>query len=419
MIAENRPPFRVAVTGLGPITAVGTGVENFFAGLRNERSPVRRITRFDASPWRSRLGAEVDDFDAGNYMESKVARRYDRFAQFAVASARLALEDAQLDYQSVDSDRVAVQMGSALGGMSYAEEQVGKLMTGGIRAVDPSVALTTFCGAASCSVAIEFGFTGANSTNAMSCASGTVAIGEAWRLIRDGSADVAVAGGVEAPLSPLCFGAFAIIRAMSTRNDDPERACRPFDKNRDGFIMGEGACTVVLERYDYAVARGAHIYAEICGYANTNDAHHMTAPRPDGSQAARAMKTALNIAGIAPGEVDYVNPHGSSTPLNDATESQAIKQVLGERAYQIPVSGTKPYHAHALGASGAIETAVCCLAFDRGWIPPTLNFDSGDAACDLDYVKGTGRNARPLVCLTNSFGFGGINASMVMRAAAK
>jgi 3-oxoacyl-[acyl-carrier-protein] synthase II len=419
MIAENRPPYRVAVTGLGPITAVGTGVENFFAGLRNERSPVRRVTRFDATPWRSRMAAEVDDFNAGNYMDAKVARRYDRFAQFAVASARLALADAKLDYESADSDRVAVQMGSALGGMSYAEEQVARLMTGGIRAVDPSVALTTFCGAASCSVAIEFGFTGPNSTNAMSCASGTVAVGEAWRLIRDGSADIAVAGGVEAPLSPLCFGAFAIIRAMSTRNEEPELACRPFDKNRDGFIMGEGACSLVLERYDLAVARGAHIYAEICGYANTNDAHHMTAPRPDGSQAARAMKNALRIAGIEPNEVDYVNPHGSSTPLNDATESQAIKQVLGERAYQIPVSGTKPYHAHALGASGAIETAVCCLAFDRGWIPPTLNFDAGDDACDLDYVKGTGRQTRPGVCITNSFGFGGINASLVMRAAAK
>jgi 3-oxoacyl-[acyl-carrier-protein] synthase II len=419
MIAENRPPYRVAVTGLGPITAVGTGVENFFAGLRSERSPVRRITRFDASPWRSRIGAEVDDFNPADYMDAKVARRYDRFAQFAVASARMALADAQLDYQAADSDRVAVQMGSALGGMSYAEEQVARLMTAGIRAVDPSVALTTFCGAASCSVAIEFGFTGPNSTNAMSCASGTVAVGEAWRLIRDGSADIALAGGVEAPLSPLCFGAFAIIRAMSTRNEEPERACRPFDKNRDGFIMGEGACTLVLERYDLAVARGAHIYAEICGYGNTNDAHHMTAPRPDGSQAARAMKNALRVAGIEPEDVDYVNPHGSSTPLNDATESQAIKQVLGERAYQIPVSGTKPYHAHALGASGAIETAVCCLAFDRGWIPPTLNFDDGDAACDLDYVKGTGRETRLRVCLTNSFGFGGINASLVMRAAAK
>ncbi len=419
MIAENRPPYRVAVTGLGPITAAGTGVENFFAGLRNERSPVRRITRFDASPWRSRIGAEVDDFSGADYMESKVARRYDRFAQFAVASARLALQDSQLDYESVDGERVAVQMGSALGGMSYAEEQVARLMTGGIRAVDPSVALTTFCGAASCSVAIEFGFNGPNSTNAMSCASGTVAIGEAWRLLRDGYADVAVAGGVEAPLSPLCFGAFAIIRAMSTRNDEPELACRPFDNARDGFIMGEGACTLVLERYDLAVARGAHIYAEICGYANTNDAHHMTAPRPDGSQAARAMRTALKIAGIEPADVDYVNPHGSSTPLNDATESQAIKQVLGERAYQIPISGTKPYHAHALGASGAIESAVCCLVFDRGWIPPTLNFDAGDASCDLDYVKGTGRNARPRVCITNSFGFGGINASLVMRAAVK
>lgn len=415
MIAENLPPFRVAVTGLGPITAVGTGVDRFFDGLRNERSPVRRITRFDASPWRSRIAAEVDDFQPADYMDARIARRYDRFAQFAVASARMALADAQLEAASLDGDRVAVQMGSALGGASYAEEQVAKLMTAGIRAVDPSVALTTFCGAASCSVAIEFGFTGPNSTNAMSCASGTIAIGEAWRLIRDGTADYAIAGGVEAPLAPLCFGAFAIIRAMSTRNDDPERACRPFDKQRDGFIMGEGACSLVLERYDLAVARGAHIYAEICGYGNTNDAHHMTAPRPDGAQAARAMRNALRIAGIEPDDVDYVNAHGSSTPLNDTTESQAIKLVLGERAYQIPVSGTKPYHAHALGASGAIETAVCCLAFDRGWIPPTLNFDAGDDSCDLDYVKGAGRFVRPGVCLTNSFGFGGINATLVLK----
>ena len=415
MIAENRPPFRVAITGLGPITAIGTGIDAFWTGLRNERSPVRKITRFDASPWKSRIAAEVDDFDAANYMDSKLAKRYDRFAQFSVASARMALEDAGLRPDSIDPDRAAVQMGSALGGMSHAEEQVGKLMMSGIRAVDPTVALTTFCGAASCAVAIEFGFTGPNSTNAMSCASGTIAVGEAWRLIRDGLADVALAGGVEAPLSPLCFGAFAIIRAMSTRNDDPEHACRPFDKNRDGFIMGEGACTLVLERYEHAVARGARIYAEICGYANTNDAHHMTAPRPDGAQAARAMRTALAIAGIEPNDVDYVNPHGSSTPLNDATESNAIKQVLGERAYQIPVSGTKPYHAHALGASGAIETAVCSLAFEKGWIPPTLNFDDGDESCDLDYVKGGGRNFTPNVCITNSFGFGGINASLVMR----
>lgn len=414
MILQNRPTHRVAITGLGPITAVGTTRDRFWAGLRNERSPVRRITRFDASPWKSQIAAEVDDFDAADYMDPKLAKRYDRFTQFAVASTRMALDDAQLDPTTLDGDRVAVQMGTALGGTANGEAQLVNLLAGGVRAVDPRVALTTFCGAASCVVAIEFGFTGPNSTNAMSCASGTIAIGEAWRLIRDGLADVAIAGGIEAPLAPLCFGAFAIIRAMSTRNDDPERACRPFDSQRDGFIMGEGACSLVLERYDLAVARGARIYAEIVGYANTNDAHHMAAPRPDGSQAARAMSMALEIGNVDPAEVDYVNPHGSSTPLNDATESNAIKQVLGARAYEIPISGTKPYHAHALGASGAIEAAVCCLAFERGWVPPTLNFEAGDSSCDLDYVAAGGRMVQPQVCLSNSFGFGGINASLVL-----
>jgi 3-oxoacyl-[acyl-carrier-protein] synthase II len=407
---------RVAITGIGPITAVGTSKENFWKGLRGERSPVRRITRFDARPWKSQIAAEVDDFEPMQYMDAKLAKRYDRFTQFSIAITRMALDDAGLQAESLDGERVAVQMGSALGGLAHAEQQVGNLITNGLHAVDPRVALTTFVGAASCAAAIEFGFTGPNSTNAMSCASGTIAVGEAWRLIRDGLADVAIAGGVEAPLAPLCFGAFAIIRAMSTRNHEPELACRPFDQARDGFIMGEGACGLVLERYDLAVARGARIYAEIAGYANTNDAHHMAAPRPDGSQAARAMRTALKVAGVDPNDVDYVNPHGSSTPLNDATESQAIKQVLGARAYEIPVSGTKPYHAHALGASGAIEAAVCCLAIERGWVPPTLNFESGDSSCDLDYVQSGGRDVKPRVCLSNSFGFGGINASLVLKA---
>lgn len=416
MISETRPVYRVAITGIGPITAVGTGKENFWQGLRAERSPIRRITRFDASPWRSQIAAEVDDFEASDYMDGKLARRYDRFTQFAVASSRMAIDDAGLNPSDLDGDRVAVQMGSALGGTANGEAQVANMIAGGIRAVDPSVALTTFCGAASCAVAIEFGFTGPNSTNAMSCASGSIAVGEAWRLIRDGLADVAIAGGVEAPLAPLCFGAFAIIRAMSTRNHDPERACRPFDTQRDGFVMGEGACSVVLERYDLAVSRGARIYAELAGYASTNDAYHMTAPRPDGSQAERAMKTALRVANVDPNDVDYVNPHGSSTPLNDATESMAIKRILGERAYAVPVSGTKPYYAHALGASGAIETAVCCLACERGWVPPTLNFEAGDACCDLDYVRPGGRRVAPRVCVSNSFGFGGINASLVFAA---
>lgn len=416
MILPNRPTYRVAITGIGPITAVGTTKEKFWNGLRAERSPVRRITRFDSTPWKSQIAAEVDDFDAADYMDAKLAKRYDRYTQFAVASTRMALDDARLDATALDGERVAVQMGSALGGTANGEAQLVNLLSGGVRAVDPRVALTTFCGAASCAVAIEFGFNGPNSTNAMSCASGTIAVGEAWRLIRDGLADVAIAGGIEAPLAPLCFGAFAIIRAMSTRNDDPERACRPFDTGRDGFIMGEGACSLVLERYDLAVARGARIYAELAGYANTNDAHHMAAPRPDGSQAARAMRAALDIANVDAHEIDYVNPHGSSTPLNDATETSAIKQVLGARAYEIPVSGTKPYHAHALGASGAIEAAVCCLAFERGWVPPTLNFEAGDSSCDLDYVARGGRSVRPRYTISNSFGFGGINASLVFGA---
>jgi 3-oxoacyl-[acyl-carrier-protein] synthase II len=405
---------RVAITGLGPITAAGIGVDALWDGLRRERSPVRRITRFDPSAWRSQIAAEVDGFEPTDYIDAKAVRRLDRFGQFSVASARLALRDAGLESVPLDADRVAVQMGSALGGIAYAEEQVCRLHDAGLRAVDPKVALTTFGGAASCSIAIEFGFTGPNATNAMSCASGAIAIGEGWRLIRDGSADVAVVGGVEAPLAPLSFGAFAIIRAMSTRNADPERACRPFDRGRDGFIMGEGACALVLEAWDRAVARGARIYAELAGYGTTNDAFHMTAPRPDGAQAARAMRLALAAAGVVPADVDHISPHGSSTPLNDATESSAIKQVFGELAYRIPISGSKPYHAHALGASGAIEAAIACLTLDRDWIPPTLNFEAGDDACDLDYVGAGGRPARPRVSLSNSFGFGGINACLVL-----
>ena len=405
---------RVAITGIGPITAVGIGADGFFDGLRRERSPIRRVTRFDPSQWRSRIAAEVDGFEPADFMDRNDARRLDRFGQFSVASARLALDDARLSESSVDPERVAVQMGSALGGLAHAENQMLNLFRDGIRAVDPRVALTTFAGAASCWIAIHYGFAGPNFTNAMSCASGTIGVGEAWRVIREGRADVALAGGVEAPLAPLCFGAFAIIRAMSTRNDDPERACRPFDAARDGFVMGEGACTFVLERWDHALERGARIYAEVAGYGLTNDAYHMTAPRPDGSQAVRAMRIALETAGIGPERIDFVSPHGSSTPLNDATESDALKQVLGDRAHQVPVSGTKPYHAHALGASGAIETAVCCLAIERGWIPPTLNFERGDEACDLDYVAAGGRDHRPTACLSNSFGFGGVNASLVL-----
>jgi 3-oxoacyl-[acyl-carrier-protein] synthase II len=308
-------------------------------------------------------------------------------------------------------------MGSALGGVAFAEEQSKRFLTGGLRSVDPIVALAVYGGASSCNIAIEFGISGPNSTNAMSCASGTIAIGDAYRLIRDGYADVMLSGASETPLAPLCYGAFALIRAMSTRNDDPGHASRPFDKDRDGFVMGEAAVVLVLEEHGRAVARGARVYAEIVGYGTTNDAYHMTAPLPNGTQAARSIRLALRDAGLEAGEIGYVNAHGSSTPLNDPTETVAIKQVFGDGAYKVPVSGTKGYYGHALGASGAIEAAICSLSLTHEWLPPTINLEEADPDCDLDYIPSVGRDQRVEHVLSNSFGFGGINASLVFRRA--
>jgi 3-oxoacyl-[acyl-carrier-protein] synthase II len=306
-------------------------------------------------------------------------------------------------------------MGSALGGVAFAESQVPRYLAHGPRGLDASLALAVFCGAASCNIAIEFGFTGPNATNAMSCASGTIAVGEAFHIVRDGRADLMLAGGAEAPLAPLTFAAFSNIRAMSTRNDDPARASRPFDARRDGFVMGEGAAVLVLEERSRALARGARIYAEVVGHAYTNDAYHMTAPRPDGRQAARAIQLALADGDVPASDVGYINAHGSSTPLNDPTETAAIKQVFGDHAYRLTVSGTKGYYGHALGASGAIEAAICALALARSWLPPTINLEQPDPQCDLDCLPGGGRSASPAAVVSNSFGFGGINAALVLR----
>ena len=406
---------RVVITGIGPITPIGTTRDGFWSGLQQQKSAVRSISRFDPSEFRSHNAAEINDFVPTDHLDNKRSKRLDRFAQFSVVGSQLALDDANLDLSKEDRERVGANMGTALGGVSYAEGQLAVYLQQGLRAVDATLALAVFGGAASCNIAIELGAMGPNSTNAMSCASGTIAIGDAFRQIRDGYADIMIAGGAEAPLAPLTFGAFALIRAMSTRNEDPERASRPFDKDRDGFVMGEGAAVMILEEYGHAQARGAKIYAEIAGYGTTNDAHHMTAPRPDGSQAARSMRLALKDANISADEVDYVNTHGSSTPLNDSTETLAIKQVLGDRAYRIPMSGTKGYYGHALGASGAIETAICALAIEREWLPPTVNLQVADQACDLNFLPGTGRKERVEHILTNSFGFGGINAALVLR----
>jgi len=410
-------PRRVVITGIGAITPIGLGVEGLWQGLRRRTSAVRCITRFDPTMFRSRMAGEVPDFVPTDHIEERRARRLDRYSQFTLAATRMALADAELDMARENPDRVGAMMGTALGGVANGERNYHAFLTEGPRAVDPALALTVFAGAASCNIAIEFGCTGPNSTNGMSCASGAIAIGDGFRAIVRGDADVMLAGGAEAPLAPLCFGAFAIIRAMSTRNEDPAHASRPFDAGRDGFVMSEGAAVLVLEERSRAVARGAPIYAEVCGYGLTNDAHHMTAPRPDGSQAARAMRGALAEAHVSPGEVGYINAHGSSTPLNDSTETGSIKQVFGDAAYRVPLSGTKGYYGHALGASGAIEAAICALAARRAWLPPTVNLETPDPACDLPQVTGAGRDLSPEVLLSNSFGFGGINAALVFRRA--
>jgi 3-oxoacyl-[acyl-carrier-protein] synthase II len=408
---------RVAVTGIGIVSPIGITREGLWEGLQTGRSAVRTITRWDPSMFRSHNAAEIDDFRPHDFLEQKRAKRLDRFGQFAVVSARLALDDSGIDLAREDRERIGATMGSALGGVAYAESQMHVFYEKGIKAIDPALALMVFAGAASCNIAIELGVSGPNSTNAMSCASGTIAVGDGFREIRDGYADVMLCGAAEAPLAPLTFGAFAIIRAMSTRNDDPQRASRPFDRDRDGFVMGEGSAVLVLEEYERARARGAHVYAEIVGYGNSNDAHHMTAPRPDGMQAARSMRRALDDGHVTPTDVAYVNAHGSSTPLNDPTETLALKHVFGEHAQRLQVSSTKGYYGHALGASGAFEAAICALALERRWLPPTVNLDVPDEHCDLDYIPQQGRGTAVEYVLSNSFGFGGINAALVFRRA--
>lgn len=410
-----KEPRRVVITGIGAVTPIGIGATDLWQGVRREQSAVRRITRFDASCLPCRIAAEVPDFEPSDYLEGKALKRLDRCSQFAVASSMMAVVDAGLNLEREDRARIGVCIGSALGGASWAEEQHERFLAEGARGVNPALALQMFVGAGSCNTAIELGLKGYSSSNADSCASGTIAVGNAAGVIRRGDADVMLAGGAEAPLSPLCFGAFTFIKAMSTRCDEPQRACRPFDAERDGFVMGEGAAVLVLEEREHALNRGARIYAELAGFAATMDAHHMTAPRPDAECAARCVTQALENAGIAPHEIDYVNAHGSSTRLNDATESRALRMALGERALSVPISGTKALHGHALGASGAVEAAICCLALAHNWIPPTLNLDTPDPDCPLDYVPRHGRCANLQIVLTNSFGFGGINAALVLR----
>src|SRR5437764_2846157 len=406
---------RTVITGIGPITCVGIGRENFWRGLRAEKSGIQTISSFDTSEFNAHCGGEIRDWIPEDYFPPHRLKRLDRYAQFAVASARMALDDAGIPYsRETPQDRVGVSFGTALGGVANAELQHAHFLKKGTRGVNQTLALQVFGGSAHSNIAIEFGFRGVGTTNSNSCASGTVAVGEALRYIRDDFADVIVAGGAEAPLSPLTFGAFAIIRTMSQWTGNPVLACRPFDLRRDGFVMGEGATSLVIEELEHARNRGAHIYAELLGYSLNNDAYHMTSPLPNGESSISAMREALGDAQLAAEQIDYINAHASSTQLNDAAETLAIKQVFGEHARKIPVSGTKAFTSHPLGATGAIEATICALALDHQYVPPTLHREHPDEACDLDVVPHHGRATKLNYVMSNSFGFGGINACVIL-----
>ena len=412
---NNGKQRRAVITGIGPITCIGTGKPDFWRGIRAERSGIRRISTFDTTAFHAHCGGEIRDWVPEDHFPPHRLKRLDRYAQFAVASAKMALDDAGLAWsRDQPQDRVGVSFGTALGGISGAEDQHSYFLKKGTRGVNQTLALQVFGGSAHSNIAIEFGFRGVGTTNSNSCASGTIAIGEALRYIRDDFADVVIAGGAEAPLSPLTFGAFAIIKTMSQSSGDPAHACRPFDAGRDGFVMGEGAASLVVEELEHARSRGAHIYAEVLGYSLTNDAYHMTSPLPTGESCIRAMRDALADANVERTQIDYVNAHGSSTQLSDSTETMALKQMFGDHASRLAVSGTKAFTAHPLGATGAIEAAICALAIEQGWIPPTLNRDNPDSACDLDVVPHHGRAAELKYVLSNSFGFGGINSCIVL-----
>ena len=418
---RTNSPRRVWITGIGLITAAGSGLPAFRAGLRAGCSPVKRIDRFDPSSFRSQVAAQVDDFEPLDHMAPKTARQLDRFSQFGLVAGQMALADAGLvpgQDRAASAERIGIYLGSALGGIVYAEEQHARYLERGIRSVSPTLALAVFGGAAPANLGIALGVHGPILSTANSCASSTVAIGEALGAIRAGEIDAAIAGGAEVPLSPLAFGAFDIIRALSSRNDDPAAAARPFDQERDGFVMGEGAALLVLEAAEVAQARGAIPYAELLGYGATSDAYHMVQPRPDGSQAARAASLALADARVGPGEIEYVNAHASSTPLGDLAEARAIALALGDRAARVPVSGTKALYGHPLGASGGIEAAICALAIRDGWAPASVGLHEPDAeiAALLPGLLRQGRSGRYERILSTSFGFGGLNAALVLGA---
>jgi 3-oxoacyl-[acyl-carrier-protein] synthase II len=408
-------PRRVVITGMGAVTPLGNTVEETWSACLAGRSGIDLISRFDTARYTTRIAACVKDFDPTLYMGVKEARRMDRFIQLGLAAAKMAVEDSGLVIDAENGARTGVCIGSGIGGLMTIEEQHSIMLEKGVGRVSPFLIPGIICDMGAGLISITFGARGPNTCITTACATGTNSVGDAYEIIRRGDADAMIAGGTESCITPLGMAGFCQARSLSARNDEPQRASRPFDGERDGFVMGEGAGVLILEALESAQARGARIYAEIIGYGMSGDAYHITAPAPEGEGAARSMQMALDKARIAPEEIDYINAHGTSTELNDKNETAAIKTVFGEYAYRVPVSSTKSMTGHLIGAAGAVEAIFCALTLRDGKIAPTINYETPDPNCDLDYVPNVARKATVTTAMSNSFGFGGHNATVILR----
>jgi 3-oxoacyl-[acyl-carrier-protein] synthase II len=407
---------RVVVTGLGMVTPLGTGVVENWANVCSGKSGIGPITKFDASGFPTRIAGEVKNFRSEDFMDKQQIRRFDIFIHFAVASARMAIEDSRISIGPANAHRVGCITGSGLGGLGMLEHFHQLLLEKGPRKISPFFIPGIIANMAPGQIAIEFGAKGPNLSIETACAASSHAVGEAFRMIREGMADAMITGGSEAVITPLALGGFCSMRALSSRNDDPAKASRPFELERDGFVMGEGAGILILEELGLALERGARIYAEVVGYGLSGDAFHVSAPHPEGEGAVNCMRTALAYGGVQPEEIDYINAHGTSTKLNDLSENKAIKEVFGEHAHKLAVSSTKSMTGHLLGGAGGIEAIYTVMAIHEGILPPTINYETPDPECDLDYVPNTPRKGKIRAALSNSFGFGGTNACLLFKA---
>ena len=405
---------RVVITGIGTVSPIGTGKDEFFSSLKEGKSGVSEITKFDTGDIPVKIAAEVKDFNAEDFMSKKDAKRMDLFSQYAVAAALLAIDDSELDLESIDKERFGVIIGSGIGGMATFEDQMDLYRKKGARRVSPFFIPMMIINMASGHIGIQFGAKGPNETVVTACASSTHALGDAFEVIRRGDADILVSGGTEASITEMAISGFASMKALSTRNGESEKASSPFDRDRDGFVMGEGAGMMILEELEHAKKRGAKIYAEVVGYGMSCDANHITTPAENGEGANRAMRLALKKAGLEPEDIDYINAHGTSTHYNDLYETAAIKDLFGDHAYKLKISSSKSMTGHLLGAAGGIEACVCALAVSNDFIPPTINYENKDEECDLDYVPNKGINQEVNYALSNSMGFGGQNASIIL-----